>query len=252
MAGMAGFGRTVAVRRPAFRSGDRGPMDQARKASAPVTRVEKKQATRQQLIAATIEVIAADGFADMTLAKVSQRARVSRGLVNFHFTSKEQLLVETLRSLTEEYRDAWRKAVAKPKTARDKLLALLRADFSPKVCNRKKIAVWYAFWGEAKSRPTYLDVCAPADAAFADMVERLCGEVAEEGGYPIDAALAARGLRCMTDGLWLELHMTPQSFRRDVAMRTCLQYLAAIFPKHFLGSEFDHLTAAALETEAEA
>jgi len=224
-------------------------MPALKKAAAPVTRLEKKEATRQHLIAATVEVIAADGFADMTLSKVSQRAQVSRGLVNFHFTSKEQLLVETLRQLTEEYRATWSKAIAKPEHARDKLLALLRADFSPKVCNRKKIAVWYAFWGEAKSRPTYLDVCAKADGAFAEAVEDLCREVAREGDYAVDAALAARGLRCMTDGLWLELLMAPQQFRRDVAMRTCLQYLAQLFPKHFLGSEFDHLTAQSLEQD---
>lgn len=225
-------------------------MSAQKKSAAPVTRLEKKEATRQQLIAATVEVIAADGFADMTLAKVSQRAQVSRGLVNFHFTSKEQLLVETLRHLTEEYRGAWSKAIAKPERARDKLLALIRADFSPKVCNRKKIAVWYAFWGEAKSRPTYMDVCAKADGAFAEALEDLCRRVTEEGGYAVDSALAARGLRCMTDGLWLELLMAPQSFRRDVAMRTCLQYLAQLFPNHFLGSEFDHVTAQSLEQEA--
>ncbi|MBP5855711.1 TetR family transcriptional regulator C-terminal domain-containing protein [Marivibrio halodurans] len=227
-------------------------MAKARKADAPTTRIEKKEATRQQLIAATVEVIAADGFADMTLAKVSQRANVSRGLVNFHFTSKERLLVETLRHLTEEYRASWSRAIAGPRTARDKLLALIRADFSPRVCNRKKIAVWYAFWGEAKSRPTYLEVCAKADGAFAQTVEELCVEIAREGGYAVDAALAARGLRCITDGLWLELLMAPQQFRRDIAIRTCLQYLAALFPNDFLGSEYDHLTQAVLERETPA
>lgn len=224
-------------------------MIQPRKAPPAATRVEKKEATRQQLIAATVEVIAADGFADMTLAKVSQRANVSRGLVNFHFASKEQLLVETLRHLTIEYQETWSKAIARPGAARDKLLSLLRADFSPKVCNRKKIAVWYAFWGEARSRPTYLEVCAKADNAFATALEALCREVCAEGGYPVDPVLAARGLRCMTDGLWLDLHMAPQGFRRDEAMRTCLLYLSALFPKHLEGSEFDHLTAAALESE---
>jgi TetR/AcrR family transcriptional repressor of bet genes len=169
--------------------------------------------------------------------------------VNFHFDSKEKLLVETLRHLTDEYRNSWRKAIAKPKTARDKLLALIRADFSPQVCNRKKIAVWYAFWGEAKSRPTYREVCAKADGEFAETLEQLCREICEEGGYALDADLAARGLRCMTDGLWLEFLMAPQQAKRDVAMRTCLQYLAMHFPRHFLGSEFDHLTPAALEGE---
>lgn len=226
-------------------------MPVAWKNAVPTTRLEKKEATRQQLILATVEVIAASGFADMTLAKVSQEASVSRGLVNFHFQSKEQLLVETLRYLIEEYRASWTRAIERASGPRDKFLALIRADFSPTVCNRKKIAVWYAFWGEAKSRPTYMDVCAKADGAFAETIERLCHELVEEGGYSIDASLAARGLRCITDGLWLELLMSPQQFRRDVSIRTCLQYMATLFPKHFTGHEFDHLTQSSIEGEGD-
>lgn len=201
-------------------------------------RAEKKEATRQQLIAATVESIAASGFADTTLAQVSQRAGVSRGLVNFHFESKEQLLVETLRHLTFEYLQFWQRALEKagddPAAG---LVALVAADFHPLVCNRKKIAVWYAFWGEAKSRPTYLEVCAEADRAYAAAVVDLCRRLAAQGGYGVEPEVAARGLRCMIDGLWLELLMAPQSFEREGARRTCLLYLANLFPRHFTGEE---------------
>mgnify|MGYP002622694023 CR=1 FL=1 len=203
----------------------------------PLRRVEKKAATRQHLIDATVDEIAVSGFADLTLSKISRRARVSRGLVNFHFTSKEQLLVETLRFLTEEYREFWHKAIAKPKTPAERLLALVRADFHPKVCNRKKIAVFYAFWGEAKSRPTYLEVSATADREFAVTLSDLCAQIVEDGGYDIDPAPVAKGLRSMIDGLWLELLLSPQQFRRDVAMDICARYLAGVFPRHFTGNE---------------
>ena len=48
---------------------------------------------RQQLIQSTIESIARRGFADTTLANVAAGAGLSRGIVNFHFRSKDQLLV---------------------------------------------------------------------------------------------------------------------------------------------------------------
>ena len=202
--------------------------------AGPVRRVEKKEATRQHLIAATIDCIAASGFADTTLSKVSAKAEVSRGLVNFHFESKEQLLVETLRHLTEEYLAFWRKAVAQPDvTPAERLRALIEADFHPQVCNRKKIAVWYAFWGEARSRPVYTQVSAKADVAYAQTLENICREIVAEGGYAFDPKMAAKGLRSLIDGQWQDLLMSPSTFDRNEAKQLCLRFAAAIFPKHF-------------------
>ncbi|SMF13725.1 transcriptional regulator, TetR family [Tistlia consotensis] len=209
-------------------------MPQRAATAQPLKRAEKKEVTRQQLIAATVDSIAASGFAETTLHKVSARANVSRSLVNFHFDSKEQLLVETLRHLTDEYRTFWMKAITRPGlSAAGKLNALVDADFHPQVCNRKKIAVWYAFWGESKSRPTYMEVCERADREFASAMERLTAEVVAEGGYAVDAVAAAKGLRCMIDGLWLELLLSPASFEREGSKRICRTYLAALFPRHF-------------------
>ena len=64
-----------------------------------ITRTEQKQLTRQKLIEATFEVIAAEGFSGVTMAKVAQCADLSRGIGNFHFQTKEQLLLETLHAL---------------------------------------------------------------------------------------------------------------------------------------------------------
>ena len=77
-----------------------------------ITRAEKKQQTRQKLIEATMEVIASEGFSGVTMAKVAEKANLSRGIGNFHFQSKEQLLLETLRTLYTEFDEGWRNAVA--------------------------------------------------------------------------------------------------------------------------------------------
>ena len=42
----------------------------------------------------TIASIARRGFADTTLAHVADGAKLSRGIVNFYFRSKEELLVD--------------------------------------------------------------------------------------------------------------------------------------------------------------
>src|SRR6185295_14797851 len=62
-----------------------------------------KEARRIQLMEATIDCIAARGFADLTLADVARTAGLSVGIVNFYFKSKDQLLIETLRHLVDYY-----------------------------------------------------------------------------------------------------------------------------------------------------
>ena len=66
-----------------------------------------RETRRQQLIEATIRVIAERGYSRTTLTSVAQLAGLSHGLVNFHFETKDRLLAETLMFLAEEYRDNW-------------------------------------------------------------------------------------------------------------------------------------------------
>jgi TetR/AcrR family transcriptional repressor of bet genes len=169
------------------------------------------------------------------MADVAKGANLSHGIVNFHFHSKEQLLVETLRYVTEEYRAVWMKAVQRAGPgAADKLAAFLLAAFEPTVSSRKKLAVWHAFYGEAKSRPTYRKICDAQDEERLDAVVGLVRQIVAEGGYHhLDPLLMARGLDIMTDGLWLDLLLGTSKLDRKVARETMLAFLSCVFPKHY-------------------
>ena len=208
--------------------------DLPRSRDVPRSRAATREFRKAQLIESTIDSIAKRGFAETTLADVADGAGLSRGIVNFHFQSKEQLLVETLQLIAEEYREVWRRALAKAGSVTvDRLIAMVQSDFDPAVCNRKKIAVWYAFWGEAKSRPTYLKLCADRDREYAEAFHALVRAMIEEGGYEgLDAELVAQGLSALTDGLWLDFLVDPKNFDRDRARTTAFLFLAAVFPRH--------------------
>lgn len=204
---------------------------------AATSRVKRRDQTRRDLISATIDSIATKGFAETTLEKVSKRAGVSRGLVNFHFVSKEKLLMETLEQLSEEYAASWRKAMEKadPDPV-SRLVALIESDFHPRVCTRKKVAVWYAFLGEARSRPTYTTVCKGWDRSFSNVMEDCCKAVAELGDYEsVDYVVVARALGALIDSLWRDLMLSPKEFSREKSKLMCFRYLANVFPQHFNG-----------------
>ncbi|MBM2854394.1 MAG: hypothetical protein HW417_1322 [Steroidobacteraceae bacterium] len=187
------------------------------------------------MILATIRCVANHGLADTTVATVARQAGLSQGIVNLHFRSKEGLLTETLRYLADEYRSACREAAAtgaiSPVAG---LQAMVELDFRRNICARDKLAVWFAFWGERKFRPTYRRICAERDKSYDDMVRVMCARLCEQGNYPdVEPALVADGLSALTDGLWLDLLVRPESMSRDLAKRITLAYLADAFPRHF-------------------
>lgn len=202
-------------------------------------RTDIKEFRRQQLIEATIASIAKRGFAETTLADVAGGAGLSHGIVNFYFKSKEALLVATLKHLAEEYEVFWRSAVARagPSPAA-KLDAIIEADFHPAIANRKKIAVWFAFWGEARSRPEYLRLCNKLEAAYFEQTHSLCRRIIDQGGHgELDATRIARGLNAMVNGLWLDLLINPRDFNRETAKQTCRLFLVSVFPAEFADRE---------------
>jgi TetR/AcrR family transcriptional regulator, transcriptional repressor of bet genes len=201
----------------------------ARRRTAP--RAER----REQLIRATIRCVAKRGLADTTIATVASEAGLSQGIINLHFQSKERLLTETLRYLADEYLRACRDAAAAGGESPEAgLKALVDLDFRRDICDRSKLAVWFAFWGEARFRPTYRRICAARDESYDDLMRSLCAQLCERGSYrSVDPALVADGLSALTDGLWLDLLVRPDSMNPGLAWRISMAYLADAFPRHF-------------------
>lgn len=193
-----------------------------------------REARREQLIEATIEIIARRGYARTTLTDVARHAGLSHGLVNFHFETKEKLLGETLFYLAEEYRRNWSTAIdaAGPEPA-SRLDAMLRADFNPEICTPSRLAAWCAFWGEAQSRPLYQEQCGSNDRAYNRALEEICRDLLTETGQTGDPERIARVLRVTTEGVWLDLMTMSDPYSKEEAMRTVFTCATAFFPGAF-------------------
>ncbi len=172
------------------------------------------------------------------MATITRAAGLSIGLANFHFATKQNLFEETLRFLAEEHHSHWKKSYEKVNLApKDKLLAIVAAHFHPDICSRKKIAVWYGFFGEANARASYRKLADGIDAERRDLTVELCKKIIKEGGYanvdPVNIAFTLEGLY---DGLWLNILMYPDEFSRFDMMMRIEDYLALVFPDHFQSS----------------
>jgi TetR/AcrR family transcriptional regulator, transcriptional repressor of bet genes len=191
--------------------------------------------TRAAILDATIEVIARHSLSGTTVERVAVAAGVAPGTVILHFKRKEALLIETLEHLAQEFDQARRAALAG--AAEDPVGALNRlidVNFDPKVSDPARVAVWYAFWGEAGSRSVYLERAGAIDDSYhADLV-RICGDLIASGGYAhLDAEAAALGLIGTIEYLWQDIMVAGRRFDRGRARRTVRAYLANVFPRHF-------------------
>lgn len=188
-------------------------------------RLNVKDKRKQQLIDANIASIAKRGLSETTIAHVSQGAGMSRGIVNFYFTTKESMMRETCQYLADEYAGAWERAIekigedAKPDEA---LKAIIAAHFTSSLCSQKKLAVWVAFWGHASSHNEYKKIIGAADSAFLAKVAELWNKISETA---ISAEVIAYELHALIRASWLNFLLSSQSIDRDALIKKCQTYL---------------------------
>ncbi len=195
-------------------------------------RKASKETRQLQLIEATIDSLAKRGYAETTLANVADGAGLSRGIVNFHFESKERLLIATLQYMADEYAAHWMGAYEKAgESAAARLWALVAADFDRKLTTRRKLAAWCAFWGEAKSRPTYQALCGARDARYQQLFEELITVLKAEGHYALEPKASTLALCAALEGLWWRLMMN-DGLTREEAHAAAVEFLVVLFPQH--------------------
>src|SRR5215475_11529600 len=191
--------------------------------------------TRAAILEATIAVIASHSLSGTTVQLVAQAAGVAPGTVILHFERKEALLTATLEHVALEFEQARRRAIES--AAGDPVAALnglIDMTFDPKVSDPATVAVWYAFWGEARARRVYLERVGNLDRDYYADLARLCEELIARGGHThLTAEAVALGFAGVLELQWQEIMLAGRRFDREQARRTARAYLAGMFPKEY-------------------
>ena len=189
-----------------------------------------KAERRNQLIKATIKCIAKKGLAATTMADITNEADLSVGIVNLHFKTKELLLIETLRFIADEYKEGFDQIfTSKSMQDLEKLKAIIDYDFSPRIINRNKLAVWFAFLGEVKARPIYQKICAQHDDEINHEICKLFSSLlSEKTKRKNDVELITSAYSALTDGLWLDILLSPQRSTVNAARNAAWQYVSGL------------------------
>lgn len=193
-------------------------------------RQEQADAARSALVEAASELFAERGYHDSSVAEIGARAGVSRGLVNHHFGSKENLLGAVIEThLTE-----WEMEIVAPAIAGKHGLDALRA-------------IIFAHLELAKRRPGHLRLLYRLMSEALDPRNNLGDQFAtvhrrwrEQGRYWWDEGIAAGEIDPSIDqdanasliigavrGITFDWLTAPGSFDLDAAYRQFWDMLAA-------------------------
>ena len=110
--------------------------------ASPVAATARGRRTREQLLSATADLVAARGFAAVGIADIGAAAGVSGAAIYRHFASKQDLLIALLDRVVEGLRDGARKAVSDAQSPDDALDALIAAHVDFALRDRSIIAVY--------------------------------------------------------------------------------------------------------------
>ena len=186
---------------------------------------ETPEVRRKLLIEATMRSIARFGYAGTTIETICSEAQVSRGLINHHFGSKEELIRQSYKALRDEWVAATHGSVldefAEPE---ERLRALIRVSFGPTMFKQEYLGIWAGFWSAIGKSPALRKMNRELFDKDREAYEAIFQQIARKRGRRIDARRAALTVIALIDGFWLEWCLDPKSFTAAEAEAACLAF----------------------------
>jgi TetR/AcrR family transcriptional repressor of bet genes len=178
---------------------------------------------RLALIEATIECLKKFGHDGLSIRRISAQAKVSIGLINHHFPTKDALVAEAYRHFNTELVGYLQRANADSSgSPRKQLRAFFKASITPPNLDSEVLAVWVVFWGLYRHSKDIQRVQSETYHGYVDLLRGMLADLEREGGeLRFSLRLAAIGLTALIDGLWLEWCLDPDNFEPDEAVQLC-------------------------------
>ena len=112
-----------------------------------------EKARRAQLIACTIETVATLGYGQASLAQIAKRAGVSKGVISYHFKSKDELIEQTAAAIFEAFVAFMGPQIEAETTPRKKLEAIIRSNLAFMQLHRQHLVALLEILGNARPLP---------------------------------------------------------------------------------------------------
>ncbi len=199
-------------------------------ARAPKFRRATPAVRREALIEATLLCLKKFGHDGVSVRRISAAAGVSIGLINHHFPSKSGLVAETYESLALSMQESLRTTAENDALPpRDRLSQFFQTSFAPEFLDPDLFNVWVVFWSMVAHSRQMRAVHDKTYGKYRAILETLLGKLVASGAAPeLKLRPAAIGLSALLDGLWVELSLSPVTFKPREAIALCEDWVNAL------------------------
>ena len=151
-----------------------------------IDRFEQRKQTRARLVEAALKLFATSGYEHATVDDISQAAGYSKGAYYFHFSTKDDILLELLRIWAEGRSAVLAAEASDGARSRESMAGMLASFFS-----YQDAPEWYAvlleFWAQAVRNPEVSKRLTQAYATWRKQIADAFEEAAATGSLRIES-----------------------------------------------------------------
>ena len=191
---------------------------------------ETPDVRRRQLIDAAMRSIAKYGYAGTTIETICSEAKVSRGLINHHFGSKEELIRQSYKALRDEWMSQTHGSLlGSYREPEDQLQDMIRVSFGPTMFKPEYLGIWAGFWSAIGKSAALRTLNRELFDKDREAYQQIFEAIGRKLGKPVDSRRAALSMIALIDGFWLEWCLDPKGFTAEEAEAACLAFAAQAF-----------------------
>jgi TetR/AcrR family transcriptional regulator, fatty acid metabolism regulator protein len=198
-----------------------------RSKNSPSGRTFADEARRKQIVECAIEVIAEEGFAQASLARIAQRAGVAKSVVLYHFADRDELVERVLMAVSTASAGRLPERMAAAGGARDKLRVAIETIAEFVDGNRTYALAGLETWNQTRSLPGRARLAEDRAGAGVEDIRRLLADGQARGELgDFDPHVVAVMFRQAVDAITFEAAIDP-----SVDLKAFAAELAALFDR---------------------
>ncbi|RBW41720.1 TetR family transcriptional regulator [Psychromonas sp. B3M02] len=179
------------------------------------------------MVQGVIRSLIADGYAGLSVRKITKEANVSQGLVNHHFGSINALIIYAYQSVSEQFMAQIEDRLqACDGDASAQLDAFFRTHFDIESFDQNLLKPWLVFWSLIRDSEGMADAYETANGRIEVILKALLNEIKQdENLQDTNVSLATQGLMALLDGLWVRQCLAPQHISLHNSLSVCRNWV---------------------------
>jgi AcrR family transcriptional regulator len=193
----------------------RSQADALPQVASPTSKQQRTAVAQRRMIDAALDMIAEGGMAQVALTRIGERAGYSRGLADYHFNSKAELVEKVVQGVAGRWADRLRRFVPRGTRGLSAIAGVIEGYMIQLEEDPRDARVMHVLRSESITVDSEIHrILADHDSAFREMLARYVRQAKQDGTVradvePFDASVLLEGLIRGIAHQWV---ITPAAF----------------------------------------